>query len=87
VAGEPGDLGLSGSELGGGVEGAFAYSLAGGKQLAGGALGESVGSHGGEGLVCGAQLGAGVGAPVLAAQPFAVKKVGPDQVHPDAGTP
>src|SRR5258708_25773332 len=42
VGGQPGDLGLPGGQLEGGLGGALAYSLAGGPQLARGPLGEPV---------------------------------------------
>src|SRR5260370_19380459 len=74
VAGQPGDLGLPGGELGGGIGGALADALAGGQQLAFAAPGEPLGAHRGPRLVRGAQLLAGVRAAVLAAQPLPVQE-------------
>jgi hypothetical protein len=83
--GEPGDLGLSGGELGRGISRACAYALAGGMQLARRSYSEPVGSHTREHLVRGAQLFAGIDAPVLASQPFSVEQVGAAERPADAG--
>ena len=83
--GEPGDLGLLGSELVGRLEAALAHVLAGRQQLAAGSLGEPFDPHRGQPLAGGPQRLARFRAAVLAAQPFAVQQVRAGQFHPDAG--
>src|SRR4051794_13870001 len=90
LARELGYLLLLGSEFGaGGAAGSPTYLFARRLQLTLRALGEPVGAHCSQRLVCGFQLSPCVGAPVLAAQPFAVGEASTRQMnrHPSATEP
>src|SRR5262245_53782546 len=80
---EPGDHGFLGGEHVGGVDGAFAYGLAGGQQLGAGPLGERMGPDTAQHVVREAQLLSRVHAPVLAAQPFAIQEMCAGELNDD----
>ncbi len=86
VAGQPRDLALLGGQLAGGLYGAFAGGLAGGRQLTAGPLGERLHAHRVHQVAGGAQLLARVRAAALAAQPLPVEQVGAGELGADAGT-
>jgi hypothetical protein len=76
VPGEPGDLALLSCEVIPGLDGPFAYPLAGGQQFAPGAFGERLHTGRQQHLVRGTELGARVGLAALAAEPLAVDEMG-----------